>query len=201
VPPDLDWGTIGADVGYLRMTSFPNNIEQELGWAVSDIGRHPAMILDLRGNPGGLIDAVDATAGIFLPSGSLVATGAGRYSLFRRHFEANGDAGIRYDGRLAVLVDATSESGAEALASALQIYHRAVIIGEPTARHVLGVEVEEHLADGGLLRVATLDMRDANGNKLEGRGVTPDLIVARTPADLARGRDPQLRAALTYLRM
>jgi carboxyl-terminal processing protease len=201
VPPDLDWGTIGANVGYLRMASFPNNIEQELGWAVSDIGRHPAMILDLRGNPGGLIDAVDATAGIFLPQGAIVATGTGRYSIFRRRFAATGDAGIHYDGRLAVLVDGTSESGAEALASALQIYHRGIIIGEPTARHVLGVEVEEHLADGGLLRVATLDMRDADGHALEGRGVTPDLVVARTPADIARGRDPQLRAALTYLRM
>ena len=199
VPPDLDWGTIGADVGYLRMTSFPNNIEEELGWAVSDIGRHRMMILDLRGNPGGLIDAVDATAGIFLPDGTLVASGEGRYSLFRRRFSATSAAGITYAGRLAVLVDGTSESGAEALASALQIYHRGLIIGEPTARHVLGVEVEEHLADGGLLRVATLDIRDAHGNPLEGRGVTPDLIVARTPADIARGRDPQLRAALDYL--
>ena len=201
VMPDLDWGTIGTDVGYLRMASFPNNIEQELSWAVSDVGRHPAMILDLRGNPGGLIDAVDATAGIFLPQGSVVATGAGRYSIFRRRFTADADAGITYRGHLAVLVDGTSESGAEALAKALQIYHRGVIIGEPTARHVLGVEVEEHLADGGLLRVATLDMRDADGNALEGRGVTPDIIVSRTPADIARGRDPQLRAALAYFRM
>lgn len=200
IPADLDWGTIGADVGYLRMASFPNNIEEELGWAVSDIGRHPAMILDLRGNPGGLIDSVDATAGIFLPEGALVATGTGRYSLFRRRFAATADAGIRYDGKLAVLVDGTSESGAEALASALQAYHRGVIIGEPTARHVLGVEVEERLADGGLLRVATLDMRDVRGIALEGRGVTPDIAIARTPADIARGRDPQLRAALTYLK-
>jgi carboxyl-terminal processing protease len=199
VPPDVDWGTVTSKIAYLRMASFPNNIEEELGWAVTDIGSHPAMILDLRGNPGGLIDAVDATAGIFVPPGTLVATGAGRYSVFRRHFDATGAAGVRYDGRLAVLVDGTSESGAEALASVLQIDHRATIIGERTARHVLGVEVEEPLADGGLLRVATLDMRDADGNVLEGRGVTPDIVVPRTPADIARGQDPQLRAAIRYL--
>ncbi|MBV8339550.1 MAG: hypothetical protein JO343_06360 [Candidatus Eremiobacteraeota bacterium] len=52
------------------------------------------------------------------------------------------------------------------------------------------------MADGGLLRVATLDMKDAGGGELEGMGVTPDIVVARTAADIARGRDPQLRAAI-----
>jgi C-terminal processing protease CtpA/Prc len=199
VPPDVDWGPIGRRIGYLKIASFPNNVEEELGWAITDIGSKPAMILDLRGNPGGLIDAVEATAGIFLPPGTLVVSGTGRYGLFRRRFVATAAAQVRYDGRLAVLVDGASESGAEALASALALHHRAVIIGEHTARHVLGVQVEERLADGGLLRVATLDIRDADGNVLEGRGVTPDIIVGRTPADVARGRDPQLRAAIAYL--
>ena len=199
-PPDIDWGTAAPSVGYLRMASFPNDIQEELEWAVSDVGGHAALVLDLRGNPGGLIDAVDATAGIFLPPGTLVVSGMGRiHVLGRRRFVASDDAHIRYDGRVAVLVDRNSESGAEALASALQIYHRAIVIGEPTARHVLGVEVEERLADGGLLRVATLDMRDANGELLEGKGVTPNIVVRRTAADVARGRDPQLRAAIAAL--
>jgi carboxyl-terminal processing protease len=198
--PDIDWGTAAPSIGYLRLASFPNDIQEELAWAVSDVGGHPALVLDLRGNPGGLIDAVDATAGIFLPPGTLVVSGAGRFHVFgRRRFEASDDAHTRYAGRLAVLVDGNSESGAEALASALQIYRRAVIVGEPTARHVLGVEVEERLADGGLLRVATLDMRDANGELLEGKGVTPTIRVRRTAADIALGRDPQLRAAIDAL--
>ena len=197
---DVDWGRAAPHVGYLRMASFPNDVQEELGWAVSDVSANPSLILDLRGNPGGLIDAVDAAAGIFMPPGTLVVSGAGRYHIFgRRRFVATDDAHVRYMGKLAVLVDANSESGAEALARALQIYHRGVIVGEPTARHVLGVEVEESLADGGLLRVATLDMRDANGALLEGRGVTPDVIVSRSPADIARGSDPQLRAAIAAL--
>lgn len=198
--PQIEWGTVSARIGYLRLASFPNDIAQELGWAVSELRSHRAMIVDLRGNPGGLIDAVDAAAGIFLPAGSLVVSGAGRYHLFgSRRFVASDDAGVRYTGPLAVLVDQNSESGAEALASALQSYHRALIVGEPTAKHVLGVEVEESLSDGGLLRVATLDMRDANGDLLEGKGVKPDILVKRTPADIARGRDPQLRAAIAAL--
>ncbi|HLW37976.1 MAG TPA: S41 family peptidase [Candidatus Eremiobacteraceae bacterium] len=198
--PDLDWGVAAPGVGYLKMSSFPNDIQEALGWAVSDIGAHPAMILDLRGNPGGLIDAVDATAGIFLPRGTLVVTGAGRYHwLGRRIFTASDVAGVHYNGRLAVLVDGNSESGAEALASALQLQKRAVIVGLPTARKVLGVEVQERLPDGGVLRVATLDMRDEQGTLLEGKGVTPDVIVPRTAADIARGRDPQLHAAIAAL--
>ncbi|MDQ6768101.1 MAG: S41 family peptidase [Candidatus Eremiobacteraeota bacterium] len=198
--PQIEWGAVSARIGYLRMASFPNDIAEELGWAVSELHNHRAMVVDLRGNPGGLIDAVDAAAGIFLPTGTLVVSGAGRYHLFgSRRFVASDDAGVRFTGPLAVLVDENSESGAEALASALQSYHRALIVGEPTAKHVLGVEVEESLSDGGLLRVATLDMRDANGDLLEGKGVKPDILVKRTPADIARGRDPQLRAAIAAL--
>lgn len=198
--PELDWGTAAPNVAYLRLASFPNGMEQALGWAVTDIGRHPALILDLRGNPGGLIDEVDATAGIFLPAGTLVVSGTGRYHLLgQRRFVATDAAQIHFNGRVAVLVDANSESGAEALTSALQIYRRAIVIGEPTARRVLGVEVEQRLVDGGLLRVATLDMRDANGNLLEGKGITPDIVVSRTAADIARGQDPQLRRAIAAL--
>ena len=197
LPSDLDWGVAAPGVAYLRMGSFPNDIEQALNWAISDVRTKPALILDLRENPGGLIDAVDATAGVFLPRNTPVVSGAGRYKIFgRRWFNATDTVGIHYDGRLAVIVDGSSESGAEALASTLQIHKRATIVGMPTARKVLGVEVEEQLPDGGLLRVATLDMRDANGALLEGRGVTPDILVRRTAADIARGRDPQLRAAL-----
>ncbi|MDQ6780336.1 MAG: S41 family peptidase [Candidatus Eremiobacteraeota bacterium] len=198
--PELDWGTAAPGIAYLKMASFPNGIEQALNWAIADVGAQPAMIVDLRGNPGGLIDAVDAAAGIFLSPGTLVISGAGRYPLFgRRWFRASDEAHIHYAGKLAVLVDGTSESGAEALASALQTHKRALIVGMPTARKVLGVEVEQRLLDGGLLRVATLGMRDANGQALEGRGVTPDLQVARRATDVAEGRDPQLQAAIAAL--
>jgi C-terminal processing protease CtpA/Prc len=97
---------------------------------------------------------------------------------------------------LYVLVDGSSESGAETLAAALQSYHRATIVGVKTAGKVMGVDLEEPLADGGLLRVATLDMIAPNGVRLEGRGVKPDVVVVRTARDVARGVDPQLRTAI-----
>src|SRR5262249_44063632 len=66
---DVDWKTIAPGVGYLRISSFPDSIEGVLTWALSDIGRNRALVLDLRGNPGGLVDSVDAVAGAFLPQG------------------------------------------------------------------------------------------------------------------------------------
>jgi len=100
-------------------------------------------------------------------------------------------------GRGQVLIEASSGNTAKALQVLAALYglrlraltNRAKVGEVRDILELLGVEVEEHLADGGLLRVATLDIRDAHGNPLEGRGVTPDLIVARTPADIARGRD------------
>jgi C-terminal processing protease CtpA/Prc len=73
----------------------------------------------------------------------------------------------------------------------MQYYHRATIVGTHTAGKVMGVEVEMPLADGGLLRVATLDVAGPDGRRLEGRGVAPDVISAT--------RAGQLQTALALL--
>jgi TonB family protein len=183
--PDFDWKTIAPGVGYLRIGSFPDSIDSVLGWALTDVARERALVLDLRGNPGGLVDSVDAVAGAFLPEGTLISTGTRRYHfLGPQRFTAHDAAGVRYAGRLVVLVDKDSRSGAESLARALQYYHRATLVGTRTAGKVLGVDVEIALDDGGLLRVATLDMRAPDGQRLEDRGVTPDILVRDPQAQL-----------------
>ena len=173
--PSIDWRTIKPGIGYLRIASFPDAMNDVLGWAMSDLERDRALILDLRGNPGGLVDSVDEVAGVFLPQGSLISSGTRRYHVFGpQEFRATDDSGAHFSGRLVVLVDSQTRSGAESLARALQYYHRATLVGTRTAGKVLGVDAEMTLDDGGLLRVATLDMRDPSGKRLEGRGVKPD---------------------------
>lgn len=199
--PDVDWDVASRGVGYLRIGAFPEAIDDVLGWAMEELGKEPALVLDLRSNPGGMLDAVDDTAGMFLPKGTLVVTGWRRTNWFGpQRFRASDAAGVHYMGKVFVLVDGSSESGAETLAAALQSYHRATIVGVKTAGKVMGVDLEEPLADGGLLRVATLDMIAPSGVRLEGRGVKPDVVVARTAGDVARGIDPQLRTAITLAR-
>lgn len=199
--PEIDWNIVAPGVGYLRISSFPQAIDDVLGWSMQEIGAQPALILDLRSNPGGMLDAVDATAGIFLPKGTLVVSGWRRVHWFGPQlFRASDAVGTRYRGALIVLVDQSSESGAETLAAALQAYKRARVVGVRTAGKVMGVDLQEPLPDGGLLRVATLDMIAPGGVRLEGHGVRPDVTVARTAADVARGVDPQLRAAIALAR-
>jgi len=181
---DVDWKTIAPGVGYLRIASFPDSVQGELTWALTDIGHNRALILDLRGNPGGLVDSVDAVAGAFLPQGTLISSGTRRYRLLGTQRFTAADVGVRYDGRVVVLVDRNSRSGAESLARALQYYHRATLVGTRTAGKVLGVDAEIALDDGGLLRVATLDMYAPDGRRLEGRGVTPEIFAASPQAQL-----------------
>lgn len=196
-PPDdaLTWKIAAPRVAYLHIRGFPDRFDLVLRSAFGDLGSAPMMILDLRHNGGGTVDTVDAVAGIFLPAGTLVATGTRRYhyrwfgsSIFR----ATDEAGVSYGGKLVVLTDPTTQSGAETLARALQFYHRGLIVGTRTAGKVLGVDVQERLPDGGLLRVATLDMRAADGARLEGGGVQPDVVVADPRA--------QVRTAVNLLK-
>ena len=188
----VTWRDLTHDVGYIRVGSFPDNIAEAIGWALQREGGHAGVVLDLRGNPGGIVDSVDATAGAFLPVGTLLSSAHGRWNLFPvRQFKADAQSGVTYHGPLVVLVDGATSSGAETLARALQYYHRATIVGTHTAGKVMGVEVEMPLADGGLLRVATLDVTGPDGRRLEGRGVSPDVI--------ASTRAGQLHAALSLL--
>jgi C-terminal processing protease CtpA/Prc len=183
--PAIDWRTIKPGIGYVRIASFPDAMNDVLAWAMSDLVRDRALILDLRGNPGGLVDSVDEVAGVFLPQGSLISSGTRRYHVFGpQEFRATDDSGAHFSGRLVVLVDSQTRSGAESLARALQYYHRATLVGTRTAGKVLGVDAEITLDDGGLLRVATLDMRDPSGQRLEGRGVRPDRATTTTRTTL-----------------
>lgn len=159
----------------------------------------PAVILDLRQNPGGLTGALFLSLGeVFdhsVESGRFIRRGGGgsdwnSVALFS----------ARYPGGLAVLVSNASASSSEIFAHVVQHHHRGVVVGRQTAGAVMGARFYR-LPGGGRLEVPVNDYLGADGRRLEGRGVTPDVVVGRAGlTDLRHGRDPDVEAALTELR-
>ena len=120
---------VGDSTGYVAFTEFAVNSAPELDRAIENLRRRGAqrLILDLRGNPGGLVSEAGRVAALFLPNGSVFQRTEGRKADVRREYrtEGHGDAGMP----LIVLIDDHSASASEAVAGALQDHDRALIAG------------------------------------------------------------------------
>jgi carboxyl-terminal processing protease len=190
-------------VAYLAITRFGASTPTELYRAVRELraaagGGRLALVLDLRDNPGGTLDAAVAVAGAFLDSGLIVrGEGRGHGAHFERH-ATQGD--VLAGAPLVVLLNARSASGAEIVAAALKDNHRARILGEPsfgkgTVQSLLPLDA------GRALQLTTSRFYTPSGASLLGRGVTPDLWLPTPIADRpgAPQDDPAVRAALLAL--
>ena len=183
---------------YLRFDLFS---AASLRWLSEELKTHraaPGVVIDLRQNPGGnaLVNliAVEEFFDRRVPMGRFVQRGG-------RVRETKGIAlfSARYAGRVAVLVGPGSASASEIFAHVMQQQRRATVVGRRSAGAVI-VSRFYSLPGGGRLQVPIQDYVGVDGRRLEGRGVTPDVIVpARTVADWRAGRDPELEAALAEL--
>ena len=158
-----------------------------------------ALILDLRGNPGGFFNAAIWAAGDFLPSGSLVA----------KQQDRNGgetEFRVQRDGRLldipvVVLVDNGSASASEILAGALQYNERAYIIGEETYGKGTAQEIVSY-SGGSSMHITTLKWLLPSGIWLNPENViVPDEKVELSADDFTNGYDPQMDSAISYLNL
>jgi carboxyl-terminal processing protease len=182
---------------YLRFDEFDY---AALSWFSSRLKAHPdapAVVLDLRANPGGYTLALRVAVGELFPE--RVATGR-TVSRNGREREVRSQPWLsaRYGGRVIVLTSPATGSAAEILAHVLQHHRRATIVGRRTAGAVIYARNFE-LPGGGRLSVPVEDYVGLDGQRLEGRGVTPDVGVPVSLADLRAGRDPDLAAAMALL--
>ena len=183
-------------VRYLHFSVFSLEAMAGIRTAIRAAAGAPGLVLDLRGNPGGVVIVVNGIAGLLtdrdLPLGTT--------RLRNGHFNAIGypQAGA-FLGPLAVLVDSCSASCSEILAAGLQEAGRARVFGTPTAGAVLPSQFRR-LPNGDLLQHVIADYHTPKGVALEGFGCQPDEVVALTRADLAAGRDPVLQAAEAWLK-
>lgn len=157
---------------------------------------HPrAIVLDLRENVGGSIDALRDVAGLFLSPGSVI--GFVRSQGSQAPLSARGSS-KSFAGPIAALISPVTASSAEVTANALRFHRRAILIGHPSAGEVVVARTYD-LPDQGRLQVAIADFRGPDGTRLEGRGVTPDLDVSETRESVRRGRDQALQSAIKWL--
>lgn len=193
----------GLRVGVIRFNVWMAPLAREIDEAVDRFRDADGIILDLRGNPGGLGAMVGGVAGHFLDEPALLGVqhsrGAElRYQANPRRVNSRGERVRPFAGPLAVLVDGLSASATEVFAGGLRAIGRARVFGQTTAGGVLPASTYT-LPNGDVLMHAIGDFVTANGERLEGRGVVPDEPVALTRADLLAGRDAALLAALRWI--
>ena len=193
-------GNAVADLAYLRIAEFTQHTPQEVEQVLreAEAGGNSGLILDLRSNPGGLLQETVDTADLFLDEGViLIEVDRNEQETFYR--ARPGGAGL--DIPIVILQDQFSASGAEVLAAALKDNGRATIIGE-TSFGKGTVNVSRGLQDGGALFVTIRHWLTPGGIQIDGVGIRPDVEVTPGPFDPQYDplQDAQIFAAIDHLR-
>ena len=169
------------NIGYLRITAFTENTSTELASAISQLkdrahGRLNGLILDLRNDPGGLLDAAVDVAGDFI-DGGIVVTTHGRTTEDDHVFAAPVGGDLVRGAPMVVLINSASASASEIVAGALQDHHRATLMG--TRSFGKGsVQTIIPLEGQGALRLTTALYYTPSGRSIQGQGITPDIVVS-----------------------
>ena len=163
---------------------------------------HGALILDLRGNPGGYVETLERLTSHFFDREVKIADRKGRKEM--KPMVARKQGGPRFEGNLVVLIDSKSASCSEVFARLVQLEKRGIVIGDRSMGAVMQSRFhgKEMGHDTIILYGASITDADvimADGKSLEHVGVTPDEIIVPTAEDLAAGRDPVMARAAELL--
>ena len=192
---------IPGGVGYIRISRFRHNTGEQVfsaleAWNQLDL---LALVMDLRTNPGGSLDAAVETAGHFLPSGSTFGFEEVKDGRRTEIVIGSNDNRLDMDGLLvAVLVNGQTARESEMLASALQETHRATLFGVATRGDVSGYEFME-LSDGSAIYLPVSRRYSHSGQLLMRTGLAPDVTVESVPENEGYGRESQFNRAYEFL--
>src|SRR5437868_9546716 len=165
-------------IGYIRLIQFNEPTAEELSKALDDLQKRgmQALILDLRNNPGGLLNSAVDVCAQFLPPNTKVVSTQGRVASQQRDYTTSGVAKERPPFPMAVLVNEGSASGAEIVCGALKELHRAIVVGETTFGKG-SVQNVMQLPDGSALRFTTAKYYMSGKQVIHGNGVSPNIRV------------------------
>jgi carboxyl-terminal processing protease len=194
----------GQNVAYIRITSFTEQTDVGLSNAMKNLKQQAnnkvlGVILDLRNNPGGLLDQAVAVSDAFLDKGEIVSTRGRRSDDAQRYNARPGD--IASGLPMVVLINGGSASASEIVAGALQDHHRAILVG--TRSFGKGsVQTIIPLPGHGAMRLTTARYYTPSGRSIQARGIDPDIVVeaakierkpdksaTKTPADADTSKD------------
>jgi len=196
-------------IGYVRVSQFIESTANELNRAIDDMQNQrdsmlDGLILDLRNNPGGVLDSAIDVSDLFLNSGVIV-TSEGRTAESR--FTKEAYQGDTLDGAdMIVLVNSGSASASEVVAGALQDNNRAMIVGTSTFGKGV-VQTVVPLSRGRAIKLTTSRFYTPSGESIHEKGIFPDVLIdeTRNPSEIRflpsenRGHDAQLKQALLLL--
>lgn len=167
--------------GYIRVSNFQASTTKDLNAAIKNLKKKrtlQGLILDLRNNPGGLLDQAVKVSDLFLTKGVIVST-KGRHKEEQMVFEAHA-ADTFSDFPMVVLVNGGSASGSEIVAGALQDHKRATILGTTTFGKG-SVQTILPLPEGAGLRLTTAKYYTPSGASIQATGIKPDIVVPLNP--------------------
>ncbi|MGQ9768351.1 MAG: S41 family peptidase [Anaerolineae bacterium] len=198
--PSVEWRVLDGEnhIGYVRISIFGEQTARELRSGLAELADQGVsrLVLDLRGNGGGLVDAAVEVASQFLRDGQVLREikrgGQERFYPVKR---SNSPA---LDWELVLLVDGGTASASEIVAGALRDYRRAILIGEKTFGKGSVQEVHE-LSDGSSLHVTVARWLTPKRHPIDQQGIEPDIQVGMSAEDRQAGRDPQLTRAVAWM--
>ncbi|PYJ76898.1 MAG: carboxyl-terminal protease [Verrucomicrobia bacterium] len=169
-------------IGYIRLIQFNEPTAEELSKALDELQKQgmQALILDLRNNPGGLLNSAVDVCAQFLPPNTKVVSTQGRVASQQHDYSTSGARKERPNFPMAVLINEASASGAEIAAGALKDLHRAILVGETTFGKG-SVQNVMQLPDGSAVRFTTAKYYTPGRQVIQGNGVTPNIRVTMTP--------------------
>lgn len=189
-------------VGYIKLNVFAPTAMPEFCKTIHAMNEAPAIVLDLRDNPGGVIQMTVSMMGLLeskpVKLGRIFKITSEENSPGEEILESYPQA-KPYAGKIVVLINEASKSSSEILSSSLRESGRAVIVGEPSGGEVMPSLIFK-LPTPALFQLATSEFETANGVRLEGKGVVPDVKIGNGRKSLLENTDYQLQTAVNLIK-